>query len=386
MSFLPYGRQDITDADVAAVGEALRAPMLTQGPAVAEFEEAFAARVGARYAVAVNSGTAALHAAYFAAGLAPGDDVLTTPITFVATLNSSFYLGGGVRLADVDPDSVLLDPTSVRDAERTERVRIVTPVHFGGQVADLQGIGAVASERGWRVVEDAAHALGATYNVAGQEYTVGACAHSDLCCFSFHPVKHITTGEGGAVTTNDSALRDRLLRFRTHGITRDASKMTVNHGDWYYEQHDLGFNYRITDVQCVLGGSQLRRLDGIVARRRDIAALYDSQFAADEDIRPTSVPAWSRGSYHLYVVRVPAAIRRRVFDQLRDDGIGVNVHYIPVHTQPYHRERLGALSLPNAESYYAGAISLPMFPGVSDADVRRVVDSVRSAVRSALSA
>ena len=386
MSSLPYGRQDITDADVAAVVEALRAPMLTQGPAVAEFEEAFAAKVGARFAVAVNSGTAALHAAYFAAGLQAGDDVLTSPVTFVATLNSSYYLGGGVRLADIDPETVLLDPALAREANNTERVRIIAPVHFGGQAADMPAISALAAERGWRVVEDAAHALGARYTANGREYQVGACAHSDLCCFSFHPVKHITTGEGGAVTTNDPALRDRLQRFRTHGITRDAGQLRVNHGPWYYEQHDLGFNYRITDIQCVLGASQLRRIDEIVARRREIAALYDSLFAADADIRPTAVPSLSLGSYHLYVGRVPARIRRKVFDLLREDGIGVNVHYIPVHTQPYQRTRLGELSLPNAEAYYAGAITLPMFPGVTDSDVRRVVNAVRTAVQRAQTA
>jgi UDP-4-amino-4,6-dideoxy-N-acetyl-beta-L-altrosamine transaminase len=376
---LPYGRQHITDADVSAVSAALRDPMLTQGPKVDEFEQALAEAVGARYAVAVNSGTAALHAAYFAAGVQSGVTVATTPITFVATANASYYLDGGVRLADIDRDTALLDPNEV---ERLgDGVRVVTPVHFGGQVADLARFQALAARRNWIVVEDAAHALGARYTVGGREFLVGACAHSQMCCFSFHPVKHITTGEGGAVTTNDTALRDRLVRFRTHGITRDPAQLEVNEGPWYYEQHDLGFNYRITDVQCALGLSQLQRLDHIVARRREIAAQYDALFAGDQDIRPTAVPPWSKGSYHLYVVTVPASVRRAAFDRLRAAGIGVNVHYIPVHKQPYQRQRLGAVSMPNAEAFYAGAISLPMFPELTSADVERVVAETRKAVR-----
>lgn len=379
---LPYGRQNITDGDVEAVSRALRSPMLTQGPKVEEFERALAGAVGARYAVAVNSGTAALHAAYFAADVGPGADIITTPITFVATANASYYLGGGVRLVDVDGETVLLDATQLE--ETGDGVRVIVPVHFGGQVADMQRISAVAAKRGWSVVEDAAHAIGARYTVDGSEYRVGACAHSDMCCFSFHPVKHITTGEGGAVTTNNPALRDRLVRFRTHGITRDPAQLESNEGAWYYEQHDLGFNYRITDVQCALGLSQIQRLDAIVERRREIAAQYGELFADDQHVRPTTGPAWSRGSYHLYVVNVPPQVRHAVFDRLRTNGIGVNVHYIPVHRQPYQRRRLGELSLPNAEAYYAGAISIPMFPELTSEDVRRVGAAVKAAVRESL--
>jgi dTDP-4-amino-4,6-dideoxygalactose transaminase len=222
---IPYGRQEINDADIEAVAAALRAPMLTQGPTVGKFEEALAAAVGARYAVAVNSGTAALHAAYFAAGIGAGQDVLTSPITFVATVNGSYYLGGGAVLSDVDADTVMLDPATLPAPAESQRVKVLTPVHFGGQVADMSSISKIAASRRWTVVEDAAHALGASYTIDGQEYRVGACAHSSMCCFSFHPVKHVTTGEGGAVTTNDPALRDKLLRFRTHGITRAQDEM-----------------------------------------------------------------------------------------------------------------------------------------------------------------
>lgn len=376
---LPYGRQNITDSDVEAVVRALRDTMLTQGPKVQEFEEAVADAVGARYAVAMNSGTAALHAAYFAADVGPEADVVTTPITFVATVNASYYLGGGARLVDVDRGTILLDPGGL-DAVG-DGVRVVAPVHFGGQVADMKRVSTIASKRGWLVVEDAAHAIGARYSIDGIEYRVGSCAHSHMCCFSFHPVKHITTGEGGAVTTNDPTLRDRLVRFRTHGITRDPVQMNANEGAWYYEQHDLGFNYRLTDVQCALGLSQIRRLDAIVERRREIASQYDVLFADEEHIRPNGTPAWSRGSYHLYVVNVPSGLRRNVFDRLRAAGIGVNVHYIPVHRQPYQRDRLGELSFPNAEAYYAGAISIPMFPELASKDVERVAGAVKTAVR-----
>jgi perosamine synthetase len=378
---IPYARQDISDDDVRAVQAALLEPMLTQGPGVAEFERRLAETVGVRYAVSFNSGTAALHAAYFAAGVGPGRSVLTSPITFVATTNASLYLGGGVHFADIDQDTVLLDPASVDEVTASD-VAVVTPVHFGGQVADLETLAATAARRGWLVVEDAAHALGATYTTRdGQTHRVGSCAHSALCCFSFHPVKHITTGEGGAVTTNDEGLMRKLRAFRSHGITRDPSELERPEGPWYYEQHALGFNYRLTDFQCALGLSQLSRLGDFVERRRRVAARYDQAFARSP-ARPLRVPRWSRGSYHLYVVRVPASERRRIFESLRAAEIGVNVHYIPVYHQPYYRRHgfRGAF-LTHAESYYAEAITLPMFPGLTDGDIERVVREVNQACR-----
>lgn len=362
-----------------AVGTALRDPMLTQGPRVAEFERQLAETVGARHAVSFNSGTAALHAAYFAAGVGPGRSVLTSPITFAATTNASLYLGGGVHFADIDPETVLLSPAAVDEVDAGD-IAVVAPVHFGGQVADVEALAATAARRGWLVVEDAAHALGASYSDRnGQRFKVGACAHSALCCFSFHPVKHVTTGEGGAVTTNDERLYQRLQSFRTHGITRDPARLERSEGPWYYEQHDLGFNYRLTDFQCALGISQLSRLEDFVARRRRIAARYDGAFT-NSAARPLKVPSRSRGSYHLYVIRVAAAERRRIFESLRASGIGVNVHYIPVYRHPYYRARgFRETVYEHAEAYYAQAITIPMFPGLTDSDIERVVREVKRA-------
>lgn len=380
---LPYGRQEISDADVAAVTRALRDPFLTQGPGVAEFERRLAERVGARFAVAFNSGTAAIHAAYAAAGVGPGKRVLTTPITFVATANGALYLGGDVAFADVTPDTALLDPAAAALAGDT--IAVVAPVHFTGQVADLEALSALAARRGWIVVEDAAHALGATYKTSdGVTHRVGACHHSAMCCLSFHPVKHITTGEGGAVTTNDEALADAMRRFRSHGITRDPAELSRDEGAWYYEQIELGFNYRLTDLQCALGTSQLARLEDFVARRRAVAGWYDEALGGLEGVTPLARPAGSSGAYHLYVVQVPAAVRRAVFDSMRESGIGVNVHYIPVHQQPYYQRRGWAeVRFPNAEHYYAGAITLPLFPAMTPADVRRVTVALAESLEGA---
>ncbi len=378
---LPYGRQWIDESDVAAVMAAVRAPALTQGPGVEAFEADLAAAVGARFAVAFNSGTAALHAAYAALDLGPDRGILTSPITFAATANAARYLGAPVRFADVDPAFALLDPEAVA-REMAPEVGAVVPVHLAGHVADLERLAAVAARRGWAIVEDAAHALGARYRTAdGRWHRVGACAHSAMCCFSFHPVKHITTGEGGAVTTNDAALAARLRRFRTHGITRDPAELTRDEGPWYYEQHELGFNYRITDLQCALGRSQLRRLPAFVARRREIAARYDAAFDGVPGLAPLRSPAWSEGSYHLYVIRVPAGRRRATFEALRAAGLLVNVHYLPVYRHPYWRRTGHATTtLPQAEAYYAGAISLPMYPALGDADVATVIATVREVV------
>jgi perosamine synthetase len=373
---IPYARQDVRDDDVATVAAALRDEFLTQGPKVAAFEEQLAAAVGARFAVAVSSGTAALHAAYAAAGVGPGRSVLTTPITFVATANAALYLGGGVAFADVDGGTVQLSPAAA--AAAPPETTVLAPVHFAGQAAPLEELAALAAARGWTIVEDAAHALGASYVTGdGREHRVGACAHSAMCCLSFHPVKHITTGEGGAVTTNSPDLCARLRRFRSHGITREAAELTIDEGPWYYEQLELGYNYRLSDFQCALGGAQLRRLEAYVGRRRAIAARYDTLFRGVPGVRPLAVPAGSRGSYHLYVVRVPAPVRRRVFEGLRAAGIGVNVHYLPVYRQPYYRAHgFAATRLEQAERYYGEAITLPMYATLKDAEVDRVAAEV----------
>ena len=374
----------MSEVDIQSVVAALGDPFLTQGPRVEEFEERLADAVGARYAVVFSSGTAALHGAYFSAGVRPGRRVLTSPLTFVATANASLYLGGGVRFADVDPETALLDPQEVA-ATASSDVRVVTPVHLCGHVADMEALAELADERGWVLIEDAAHALGASYESRdGSVHNVGACAHSSMCCMSFHPVKHITTGEGGAVTTNSEDYYHGLRRFRTHGITRNRSEMVADDGPWYYEQVELGFNYRITDFQCALGISQLARLDEFLSARRRIAEEYDRCFAENASIRSVRPRLGVTSAYHLYVVRIPASIRRRVFESLRGSGIGVNVHYIPVYRHPYYREHgFATVSLPNAEAYYAEAVTLPIYPDLPLDKVRRIVAVVQEVMDAA---
>jgi perosamine synthetase len=379
---IPYGKQQVDDEDIAAVAAALKLPMLTQGPLVEEFEERLAETVGAKYAVAVNSGTAALHAAYFAAGIRMGTAVLTSPITFVASANASLYLGGSVEFVDVDADLPIMTPDFASASERSD-IRAIVPVHFGGHVCDMEGLSSLARSRQWYLIEDAAHALGARYRTSDKsEWAVGACAHSDMCCFSFHPVKHITTGEGGAVTTNDETLYRKMKLFRNHGLTREPAELEASDGPWYYEQHALGFNYRITDFQSALGISQLSRLGRFVERRRVIADRYDSAFSSSAEVTPLRAPDWSHSSYHLYVIRVPAAKRLNLFHALRDSGINVNVHYIPVYHQPYYRDRgFSSYRLSNAERYYAEAITIPMYPGLSDAELDLVSSAVLDNLR-----
>ena len=376
---IPYGRQWVDDEDIAAVAAVLRSDYLTTGPAVEAFEHGLEAVTGAARAVAVNSGTSALHAMYFAAGIGFGDEVITTPLTFAATANAALYLGATVRFADVEPDTGNIDPGAV-EAMIGPQTRAVVAVDYTGHPADYDALSAVTEPRGVTLLADAAHSLGATY----RGRSVGRLA--DASELSFHPVKPITTGEGGAVVTDDAALADRAARFRTHGITRDPSVMERDEGGWYYEQHDLGFNYRMTDLHAALGTSQLRRLDDFLARRRTIAATYLEQLADIDSltlptVRPDVEPGW-----HLFVVRVRDAARRRpFFNRLRELGLGVQVHYIPVHHHPFYR-RLGFTvgSCPVAEDFSARAVSLPIFPLMSDDEVGRVVASVRRAADEAL--
>jgi perosamine synthetase len=372
--FLPYGHQSIEEADIAAVVEVLRSDWLTTGPKVDEFEEAFAARVGAKHAISFTSGTAALHAAAFAAGLNPGDEAITTPLTFAATANCVLYCGATPVFADVSSDTINLDPEQFK-SKLTSRTRAILPVDYAGHPAELTAVMEIAQRHRLVVIEDACHALGAEY----QGKRVGSIA--DMTVFSFHPVKHVTTGEGGMVTTEDPRLAEILRRFRNHGISTDARQRQKS-GQWFYEMVLLGFNYRLPDLACALGLEQLKRLDANLARRREIAAVYTTAFGEIPGvippvIRPDVNPAW-----HLYPIRLEleklTASRAQIFSALRAENIGVNVHYIPVHLHPYYRERFGYKGgeFPVAEDAYARLISLPMFHAMSDRDVADVIRAV----------
>ena len=373
--FIPYGRQSMDDEDVAAVVEVLRSDWLTTGPVVEEFEKALAAEVGAKHAVAVANGTAALHAAMYAAGIGTGDEVIVSPMTFAASANCVVYNGGTPVFADVRGGTLLINPDAVRE-RITERTRAIVAVDYAGQPCDYDELRRLADEHKLVLVADACHALGASYR--GQK--VGSLA--DLSVFSFHPVKHITTGEGGAITTDDDELAARLRLFRNHGITSDHRQRSEE-GSWFYEMVDLGFNYRITDIQCALGRSQLRKLPQWIRRRKQIAARYDKALAEIEGVEPLVVAPDREHAYHLYVVRLdPGLDRQAVFAALRDRGIGVNVHYIPVHLHPFYRERFatGRGLAPVAEEAYDRMLSLPMFPALSDEQHERVISTVREVV------
>lgn len=371
---IPYGRQEIGAADIDAVVAVLRSDFLTQGPAVPAFEQALAARVGATHAVAVNSATSALHVACLALGLGDGDLLWTVPNTFVASANCGRYCGAGVDFVDIDPDTWNISIPALRrklqQAEAKRRLpKIVVPVHFAGQPTDQEAIWDLAQQYGFRVLEDASHAIGAERN--GE--AVGSCRWSDVTVFSFHPVKIITTGEGGMALTKDRRLADAMAMLRSHGITRDAGAMAEKHpGPWYYEQLELGYNYRMTDIQAALGASQLARLDAFVTRRRELAVRYDTLLAG----LPLQLPARddrAQSSWHLYVVRLRldkiGRSHRQVFEALRAAGIGVNLHYIPVHLQPYYRALgFSAGHCPEAERYCGEAISLPLYPALSETD------------------
>ncbi len=379
---IPYGRQDITQDDIDAVVAVLRSDYLTQGPMVPRFEEAVARRCNAAHGVAMNSATSALHVACLALGLGPGDLLWTTPVTFVASANCGLYCGAQVDFVDIDPRTYNLCPVALeqklKDAEAKGRLpKIVVPVHLCGQPADMAAIHALSRRYGFRIIEDASHAIGGTYK--GEP--VGNCRFSDITIFSFHPVKVITTAEGGLALTNDGELAGRMALFRSHGITRDPALMTEEaHGPWYYQQLELGFNYRMTDIQAALGLSQLERLDAYVARRHELARRYDRLLAHLPVTLPWQHPDGHSG-LHLYVVRLKLAevtrTRRQVFESLRAQGVGVNVHYIPVHTQPYYRAMgFSEGGFPEAEAYYAQAISLPMYPTMTEDQQDQVVQAL----------
>jgi perosamine synthetase len=374
-TLLPYGHQWIDDEDINSVIEVLRSDWITTGPKVAEFEEAFAAYVGSKYAVSFSSGTGALHGASFAAGLGPGDEAITTPMTFCATANCVLYQGAKPVFADICPDTLNIDPDEIK-RHITQHTKAVLPVDYAGHPADLQPILELAGSHGLVVIEDACHALGAEYR--GRR--VGSISH--MTVFSFHPVKHITTGEGGMVTTDDARLARQLRMFRNHGIDSDARERQAN-GHWSYEMLALGYNYRLTDIGCALGISQLRKLDANLARRREIARQYTAAFqkiprVIPPTIRPAVNPAW-----HLYPIRLDRSKlrvdRSEIFSSLRAEGLGVNVHYIPVHLHQYYRERLGHRTgeYPFAEDAYRQLISLPIFHGMKQQDIEDVLGAVK---------
>lgn len=378
-STIPYGRQTISAADIAAVVDVLQSDFLTQGTVVPAFEDAVAACCGARHAVAVNSATSALHIACKALGVGPGDRVWTSPLTFVASANAALYCGADVDFVDVDPRSYNMCPE--RLAEKLEDAaasatlpKVIIPVHLAGQSCDMAAIHAAASRYGVRIIEDASHAIGGSY----RDQPVGNCRFSDIAVFSFHPVKIITTGEGGMALTNDDTLAELMRLDRSHGITRDPELLTeADAAPWYYEQQRLGFNYRLTDVAAALGLSQLSALHGFIARRRQIAAAYDAALSTLPVTTPWQHPD-AQSSWHLYVVRIDprrtSRTHREVFAALRAAGIGVNLHYIPVYLQPYYRALGFAPGLcPAAEAYYGQAISLPMFAGLTDAQQAEVI-------------
>lgn len=382
---IPYGRQWISAEDVAAVVETLESDWITQGPKVAEFERAVAARCGAGHGVAVNSGTSALHLACLALDLGPGDRLWTSPVTFVASANCARYCGADVDFVDVESDTANLDPRALE--AKLERARgegtlpkVLVVVHFAGQPCDMASIAALADEHGVALVEDASHALGAEYG--GRP--VGDGRHAACAVFSFHAVKPVTTGEGGMLVTNDAELARRAARLRTHGVTRETAELeTPDAPAWWYEQQALGCNYRLTDIQAALGVAQLARLDAFLARRHALADRYDALldgFAC----RPLARVAGAVSAWHLYVVRVPAPARRAVFDAMRAAGVGVNVHYIPVHLQPYYR-RLGFApgDFPAAEAYYEEALTLPLHPTLTDGEQDHVVETLARALADA---
>lgn len=373
-TLLPYGRQSIAEDDIRAVVDVLRSDWLTTGPKVEEFEEAFADQVGAKYAVSFSSGTAALHAAAFAADLKPGDEAITTPMTFAATANCVLYQGATPVFADVSGDTLNIDPEKI-SRRITPFTRAILPVAYAGHPAEMDAILELASRNGLLVIEDACHALGAEYH--GRR----AGSIADMTVFSFHPVKHLTTGEGGMVTTNRSDLAETLRRFRNHGISSDA-RQRLSDGQWFYEMVLLGFNYRLTDIACALGLSQLKTLDENLSRRREIAAQYSAAFVNLPGIIPPAVRAEINPAWHLYPILLDleklSANRAQFFRALRAENIGVNVHYIPVHRHPYYRDRFGfkAGDYPVAEDAYDRLISLPMFHGMSEQDVQDVLRAV----------
>jgi UDP-4-amino-4,6-dideoxy-N-acetyl-beta-L-altrosamine transaminase len=379
MNVIPYGRQLISDEDIQAVVEVLKGDYLTQGPHVSLFEKSICEYTGAKYCIAVSNGTAALHIAVAALQIEEGMEGITSPITFTASATAMAYCDVKPRFADIDPGTYCLSSAALEHA-LTPKTRLVIPVHFAGRVCDMKSISSIAKQQKLFIIEDAAHALGSEY---ADGIKVGSCKYSDMTIFSFHPVKTITTGEGGAVTTNDPALYERLKLLRSHGITKDPQLLQKNPGSWYYEMIGLGFNYRLTDIQAALGISQMKRLDSFKKRRLEIVRQYNAAFRALSWIKTPSEVDQDRFCYHLYVVQIDweqiGKSRPEVMAQLREKGVLTQVHYIPVHTQPFYKKTFGTCEGQNpvAEAYYQHAMSLPLYQGMTDEDINQVIDAVR---------
>ncbi|MEH7489555.1 UDP-4-amino-4,6-dideoxy-N-acetyl-beta-L-altrosamine transaminase [Priestia megaterium] len=377
--YLPYGKQSIDDKDIQAVVKVLKGDFITTGPTINQFEEQVAVYVGAKYAVAFSSGTAALHGACYAAGISEGDEVITTPMTFAASANCILYQGGVPVFSDINPHTYNIDSKLIKQ-KITSRTKAIIPVHFTGQPVELDEILEIARKNNLIVIEDAAHALGATY----KNKKIGSI--SDMTMFSFHPVKHITTGEGGIITTNNQDYYQKLLQFRTHGITRELNKLIDNHGPWYYEMQTLGYNYRITDIQAALGLSQLKKLDSFISKRKRYAEIYSEEFKKIPEIVLPSQLNYVDSSWHLYIIRLNLSLlkvdRKDIFHALQKENIGVNVHYIPVYMQPFYKG-LGykAGACPQSEILYEEIITLPLYSGMEGDDVWDVIKAVKKVVK-----
>lgn len=377
-SYLSYGKQTIDDSDINQVIKVLKGDYLTTGPYVKEFEDKVAKYVGAKHAVAVSNGTAALHIACFAAGIGKGDEVIVSPITFAASANAVLYCEGTPVFADIDPKTYNIDPDKIEE-KISDKTKAIIPVDFSGQSVDMDKIKEIAKKYNLLIIEDAAHALGSDYK--GRK--VGSQA--DMVEFSFHPVKPITTAEGGIVTTNSDELYNKMLMFRTHGITRDVNFLDENHGPWYYEQHYLGYNYRLTDLQSALGTSQMDKLEGFIDRRRSIAKKYNEAFKNLDGIKIPFEADYSNSGWHIYVIKIDTEVlnvsRKEIFEALQAENIGVNVHYLPVYLHPYYKN-LGYKegNCPNAEELYKKMITLPIFPGMTDEDIDDVVNAVKKVI------
>lgn len=398
MNFIPYSRQYIDSEDIEEVVKVLKSDWITQGPKIKEFEDALCSYTGAKYAVAVATGTAALNCACFAAGIGPGDEIITSPITFAASGNCALFLGAAVKFADIKADTYCINPLKLESAITT-RTKAIIPVDFTGQPCDMDEINEIAKRYNLMVIHDAAHSLGASY----KGRAVGSIA--PMTIFSFHPVKHITTGEGGMIVTNDESWAKKLRLFRTHGINNDNNEMMFKEqaadndnayargrnpdskAPWYYEMQALGYNYRITDIQCALGLSQLKKLNYFISRRRQIAQRYNEAFAKSPYLVVPHQESDRQSAWHLYMLRLRldkiAKTRRQIFEELRSLGIGVHVHYIPLHLQPYYREKFGYKrgDFPQAEAFYDSCLTIPLFPGLKDQDCERIIEAVLEVVK-----